>query len=497
MARYRFLLFNPIKKSIYSGENMTIQSESSLTFELGKPAGLQSRIQGEVYVPGDPRYDAARKAWNLNIDQRPAIIVLAKNAPDISEAVRFARQQGLKVAVQSTGHGVIRPADECLLILTSSMREIQINPDSQTAYIEAGAKWGMVLEKSQAHGLAPLLGSSPDVGVIGYTLGGGMGWLARKYGLATDSVVYFDLVTADGRIVRASPTENSDLFWGLRGGGGSLGIITGMEIQLYPVSTVYGGNLFYPIDQAKEVFSRYRDWIASAPDELTASIVIQNYPPIPEIPEFLRGKSFVMVRGCYCGPVEHGEALLQGWREWQTPYIDDFKTMPFSQVATISNDPIDPIPGFSTGGWLHNLSDEAIDVLIQHGVSQNGSSPLVVTEIRYAGGTISKIDQHANAYGHRDASLILQLIGMTPTPEAQRHLKEYTDQFKSDLQPHMTGGVYMNFLEGEESRARIQDAYTPEVYRRLKALKAKYDPDNLFSFSFNIPPSQDKHVGNG
>ncbi|KPK13284.1 MAG: hypothetical protein AMJ56_02595 [Anaerolineae bacterium SG8_19] len=462
--------------------------EPSIEFSNGRAVQLQECIQGQVITPVDPDYDEARKAWNLSVDQHPAVIVYAESAVDIAEAVRFARSEGLGVAVQSTGHGNVRPADNCLLIITSRMRDIRVDVHSQTAWVQAGAKWGMVLEKTHPLGLAPLLGSSPDVSVMGYTLGGGMGWLARKYGLATDSVRYFEVVTAEGEIIRASHTENSDLFWGMRGGGGSLGIVTSMEIQLYPVTTVYGGNLFYPVSEAKEVFGRYRDWISSAPDELTSSIVIMNYPPIPELPEFLRGRSFAIVRGCYCGPIEEGEALLGYWRDWQEPIIDDFKTMPFSEVATISNDPVDPLPGLSSGTWLQELTDEVLDTLIRYGVPSEGPPAYLMTEVRHAGGAIARVDPSANAYSHRDAPHSLQVVGITGTPEAYRYLQTYTQSLKRDLERYMMG-VYMNWLEGEESRECIQDGFSPEAYRRLRELKAQYDPDNRFSFSFNIQPA--------
>ena len=462
--------------------------EPSIEFSNGRAVQLQECIQGQVITPVDPDYDEARKAWNLNVDQHPAVIVYAESAADVAETVRFSRSEGLGVAVQSTGHGNVRPADNCLLIITSRMRDIRVDIHSQTAWIQAGAKWGMVLEKTQPLGLAPLLGSSPDVSVMGYTLGGGMGWLARKYGLATDSVRYFEVVTAEGEIIRASHTENSDLFWGMRGGGGSLGIVTSMEVQLYPVTTVYGGNLFYPVSEAKEVFGRYRDWISSAPDELTSSIVIMNYPPIPELPEFLRGRSFAIVRGCYCGPIEEGQALLGYWRDWQAPIIDDFKAMPFSEVATISNDPVDPLPGSSSGAWLQELTDEVLDTLIRYGAPNESPPTYLMTEVRHAGGAIARVDPSANAYSHRDAPHSLQVVGITGTPEEYRHLQAYTQSLKRDLEPYMMG-LYMNWLEGEESRERIQDGFSPEAYRRLRQLKANYDPDNRFGFSFNIQPA--------
>jgi FAD/FMN-containing dehydrogenase len=452
-------------------------------------AKLQSSIQGRLIAPDDPGYDEARTGWDLNVQQWPAAIVIALEAEDVAQAVRFAAEEGLPVTVQSTGHGTVRAADNSLLIITSEMAGVWIDATRQTAWVGAGAKWGMVLAESQRLGLAPLLGSSPDVGVVGYTLGGGYGWLGRKYGLSADSVRSFDLVTADGEMRKASEAENSDLFWGLRGGGGSLAIVTGMEIQLYPVSTVYGGNLFYPIELAKEVLQRYRDWIASAPDDLTSSVVLMNFPPIPEVPEVLRGQSFVMVRGCYCGPVEQGEALVQGWRAWRAPVIDDFKVMPFADVATISNDPVDPSPVFTTGAWLHELSDGAIDLLIEHVPARNGPSPLIFAELRHVGGAVSRVEAGSSAYGNRKAPLLLHLLSMAPTPDAFRRLQQYTDDLKQALQPSLTGGVYLNFLSAEESRRRVADGYSPESFHRLKALKARYDPENRLQHGFDIGPT--------
>lgn len=291
-----------------------------------------------------------------------------------------------------------------------------------------------------------------------------MGWLARKFGLAADSVRFFDVVTAEGQLFRAGATEHSDLFWGLKGAGGSLGVVTGMEIRLYPLNEVYGGNLIYPIEMAKEVFEFYRDWIVYAPDELTFSIVIMNFPPFPEIPEPMRGKSMVMMRGCYCGSIEQGEGLINVWSKWQPPLIDDYKVMPFSQVTSISNDPIDPIAGMSSGAWIRELSEEAIQVLIQFGAGKDGNSTLTVAEIRHAGGAISKVDSSLSAYSHRNEKHLVQITGLTQTVETRQYLQQDINQFKSDLAPHLTGNVNLNILEGEESRERIRDAYSSDGF---------------------------------
>lgn len=448
---------------------------------------LQAEMSGAVLVQGDPDYDAARRAWNLNVDQHPAVIALAQRAADVVAAVRYARQTGLGVAVQSTGHGVVRAADDALLIVTAGLRNVQIDEGMATARVEAGAVWGDVLEKAQRVGLAPLLGSSPNVGVMGYTLGGGMGWLARKYGMALDSVLAFEVVTPDGRLLRASSRENSELFWGLRGGGGAFGIVTAMEINLYPVTTVYGGNLFYPASQAKAVLTRYRDWVQTLPDAMTTSAVIMNYPPIPAVPEPLRGQTMVIVRGCFAGDVEEGKRLIDEWRQWRAPQIDAFRVMPFSEVAAISMDPVNPMPSQHTGAWLAGLTDDAIEALVRGGVPHHSPLPLVFIEVRHGGGAIAR---HSDgAFSHRDGVFNLFINGLTPTPEARAAFTQHTEAIKAQLHPVMTGGVYLNFLAGEEARRRTAAGFSPESYARLTALKRTIDPSNRMAFSYEIPPA--------
>ena len=450
---------------------------------------LRNKIQGQVILPGDAAYDEARLAWNRKVQHHPALIVAAETAVDVQKAVVFAGEQGLGVAVQGTGHGTVRPADDCLLILTREMSGVEVDEEAQIARVEAGVKWGKVLAAAQEVGLAPLLGSSPTVGAVGYTLGGGLGWLGRKYGLSLDNVVQFEVVTADGRLRRASASENSDLFWGLRGGGGSLGIVTSMTIRLFPVTQVYAGNLFYPLELAQEVLRRYRTWIVDLPDEMTTSVVIMNFPPMPELPDFLRGHSYVMVRGCCCGELAEGEDLLRYWRDWQAPLIDDFKPISFREAATISNDPQDPLPVLTSGAWLRELNDAAIDALVRYGTGTEGPSPLLMTEVRHAGGAIRGKGAETAVYGNRDAELLLFLVGVTPTAEAHQHLVAYADQLKEALRPSLTGGVYMNFIEGNESQQRIRDGLAPGGYDRLARLKATFDPENRFRYSFNVTPA--------
>jgi FAD/FMN-containing dehydrogenase len=451
-------------------------------------AELRSNIRGQVLLPGDAVYDASRKGFNLSVDQYPALIVVPESAQDIAQAVLFANRIDLDIAVTATGHGTIRPADSCLLINTSRMTAVTIDEEARTARVEAGAKWGRVLGPAQAAGLAPLLGSSPDVGAVGYTLGGGLGWLGRKYGLAADSVIEFEVVTAEGRQLRANASENSDLFWGLRGGGGSLVIVSALTFKLYPISNVYGGNLIYPMEMAGEVMARYRQWIDQVPDEMTSSVVLMNVPPLPVAPEFLRGKSVIFVRGCYCGPEEEGRALIDSWRQWREPMVDMFGPMPFANVAQISSDPEDPIPGSSSGAWLRELDDAAIDTLISYVKPSGGPPPIIMAEVRHAGGAISRVDPASAAFGNRDQTLLLFYTGMTPTPEAREGFAQHSARMKEALAPSLSGRVYINFLEGSESAERVKDAFSAEALERLSELKARYDPDNRLNRAVNIKP---------
>jgi len=456
--------------------------------EKGKIENIKNQLRGSIFVPGEDGYDESRAAWNLTVDQHPEVIVVARDAADIAAAVSFASQNGLGVAAQSTGHGIGQPADGCLLVRTSDLTGVEVDVDSRSAYVESGARWGAVLEKAQAAGLAPLLGSSPEVGVAGYTLGGGFGWLGRKYGLALDSVNYFDAVTADGQVQRVSENENADLFWAMRGGGGGFALLAGMQIRLYPVETVYAGNLFYSSKDAKQVFTRYREWIRDAPDELTSAIVLMNYPPLDMVPEIFRGKSFVIVRGCWCGDPDQGEELLSYWRDWKQPVHDFWGEIPFSQAATISNDPVDPMPSYFSGAWMSDLEDGAVDIILERTLPRGGPPVLVFTEVRHAGGAVARVDADANAYSHRDSELVLEIIGLAPTPDAFQNIESYISGMMGELNPHLTGGVYMNFLEGDRVEKRVRDAYPPDKFQRLQQIKARYDPGNMFRFGFGIDP---------
>ena len=461
-----------------------------LSFDLAI-ADLRTRVSGGVLTAGDDGYDAARAGFNLLVDQRPTVIVVPEHAGDVAEAVRFARAGGLHVAIQATGHGIARAADDAMLIVTARLDGVTINPQARTAYVAAGARWANVLAPAQEHGLAPLVGSSSGVGAIGYTLGGGTGWLARRYGLSSDAVRSFDLVTPDGIEVRASAFEQPELFWALKGGGGgTLGVITGMEIDLFPVTTVYAGNLLYPVRMAREVMTRWRDWVANVPNELTSAVILVNFPPVDTVPELFRGQSFVIVRGCWSGDLATGEALIDEWRDWNQPAVDMFGPMPFSGNDSISQDPEDPMAAMITTEWFDELADDAIDILVKATVPATSTQPLLVTtEIRHAGGAIrDKAPSAANDRG-RSGEFLLELAGPVMHPQAHLALEALMRHTRQALAPYVNGAVYLNFTEGREKQERTATAYNPEHLLRVRAVKAAVDPDNRFSHGFGINPA--------
>lgn len=447
---------------------------------------LKSKIKGRVITAESKEYDAARMPWLVTVDQTPLVIVAVKSAQDIAEAVQFAGANGLKISVKNTGHGIALPANDSMLILVSEMKEVSIDKDKQTARVEAGALWNDVLVKAHKEGLAPLMGSSSYVGAVGYTLGGGMGWLARKYGLSLDNVVSFDVVTADGKMVKASLEENQELFWAMKGGGAAFGIVSAMEIRLFPVKTVYAGMLIYPPAMAKEVLLRYKDWIPSLNDDWTTSAAVENFPDLPIVPDFLRGQSVTIVRACCSGSAEEGETGMKTWFGWRDPIANTFGVIPFSESDHISEDPKNPTPVILNNLIFKELSEEVINIIVSRGLAA-GPTPLFKIEIHPAGGAMARMEEGSAAYSQHGAPFILKFIGLTPTPEMEQVYLEIIQTIREELKPHATGGMYLNFTSGEEKWNSAKAVYSPETLNRLRGLKNQYDPKNLFSFSMNFP----------
>lgn len=453
----------------------------------GSPAELRTRLSGRVLTREDPDFDEMRLAWNRAYEHRPSMIVIPASASDVAVAVRHASESGLKVAIQATGHGVARAADGAMLILTHELDDVLVDPTAWTSRIGSGAKWNKVLPAVTPFDLAPLLGSTPDVSAVGYTLGGGMGWLARKFGLSADHVRAIEVVTADGNLRRADPDHETELFWALRGGGaGSFGVVTAMEIDLVHVPSIYAGNLLYPSVLTQEVASRYREWLENAPDELTSSICLMNFPPDDGVPEPVRGRSFVIIRGAFIGTDDEGVELLRHWREWRAPELDLWDRIPFAQIATVSNDPVDPLPGLATTEWFDAIDDEMVGTLAHALFEQDGPSPVTMAEIRHAGGAISHPPEHPNAYGNRDRQHLLEIVAITPSLEERASATDFVTDLKRRLSEFTAEGAYLNFLEGSEKVARSAEGFGQADWERLKTIKAKYDPHNLFDHGIEI-----------
>ena len=453
---------------------------------------LRAGLRGTAYAAGEEGYDEASRAWNLNAHQEPAVVVMAEGAVDVMAAVRFARELGVGVGVMATGHGVGAPCDGGVLINTSRMRGVRVDPVARTARVEAGALWTDVIPEAQAHGLAGLVGSSSHVGVVGYTMGGGFGWLGRRYGLNAASVTEADVVTADGELLRVSADEHPELFWGLGGGGGNFGVVTSLEFRLYPITAVYGGNVFYPLEKAREVLDLYARWSADLPDEMTTAVTFLNVPPLPDIPEPLRGGSFVVVRGCFSGEnPEDGEEMFRPVREGLgDPVMDTFGVMPVAAMDAISMDPVDPMGSVQRSEMLRDLSPGAVEALLE--VAGPGSgSPLIMLEIRQLGGALARTPDRLSPMGGGEAGYIMNGVGVTFTPEMAEGAKGRIARVTEATREHQTGETFVNFMDldaaGEE---RVKAAYPPEDWERLVALKNRHDPDNLFRFNRNIAPSK-------
>jgi FAD/FMN-containing dehydrogenase len=438
---------------------------------------LDARIDGQVVLPGDEDWGAARQAWNLAADQRPAFVVFVESPEDVAAVVDFARVHGLKLAPQGTGHFALNldSLEDTVLVKTTRMRAVSIDPVARTARAEAGVIWQEVVDAAGEHGLAALAGSSPDVGVVGYTLGGGIGWLARKYGLAANSVVAIELVTADGRIVRADQEQEPDLFWALRGGGANFGIVTAIEFALYPVAEVYAGWLVWPMERAREVLNAWSSWVETTPVEVTSAGRLLQVPPLPDIPEPFRGRSLVVVEAAVIGSEADGAELLAPLRALG-PEVDTFQMMPATALSHLHMDPEQPVPGVGDGMMLAELPANAVDALVEAAGPDSGS-PLLSVELRQLGGVLAAPSLRNGAISSLDGEFAVFAVGMTMSPEMEAAVRAHVPVVLDALAPWEARRAYHNFTE----RSVDADAFfPPETLRRLRRIKAQVDPEELF-----------------
>jgi FAD/FMN-containing dehydrogenase len=451
-------------------------------------ADFAASLRGGLVGPGDGTYDERRKVWNGSIDRYPALIALCAGVADVIAAVRFARTHGLVVAVRGGGHSFpgLSTNDGGIVIDLSLMKGIRVDPEAQTARAQAGVLLGELDRETQEFGLAVPSGIVTHTGLAGLTLGGGIGFIMRKYGLTIDNLLSVDVITAEGEFVKASEHENADLFWGVRGGGGNFGIVTEFEFRLNPLGPhVVAGPVFWPMEEAANVLRFYRDWIADCPDELMTIVVQRKAPDLPVVPPDLVGQRVVAVACCYAGSVDDGEKVVRPLKEFGSPVLDLCMPKPFLTHQSMFD------PSFKPGWWYYvrscdvaELDDGIIDVIVEHG--HQIASPITSIALWQMGGAVSRVGEGETAFHGRNAGHTFNINGNTETAVGFEEEREWARSYWSALSPYHKS-VYVNFLmdEGEE---RIREAYGAEKYGRLKALKTKYDPDNFFRLNQNISP---------
>jgi FAD/FMN-containing dehydrogenase len=434
---------------------------------------LRARMTGELVLPTDENWDEARQAWALAVDQRPVAVALVENATDVAEVVDFARATGYRVAPQGTGHAaaVMGALSDTILLKTSRMRGVSIDAEQKIARAEAGAIWIDVVEAAAEHDLAALAGSSPDVGVVGYTLGGGLSWLARKHGVGANSVTAIELVTADGEFKRVDSDNDPDLFWALRGGGGGFAVVTAIEFRLLSYTHAYAGILWWPVERATEILRAWRAWTNMVPDELTSVGRIMQFPPFEFVPEPVRGKSFVLVEAIFCGPEAEGELWLSPLRDLE-PVMDTVETVPMPALSRLHMDPEGPAAGIGDGMMLADFGHEAIDAMVATTVG----APLISAEVRHLGGAVSRPRADGGALSHFDDEYLYFTVGMAPTPEAAAVVAGAVDRAIESLEPWAATQTYSNFAETNREPGSFHGEAN---YRRLKKIKAQVDPENM------------------
>lgn len=461
-----------------------------------KPAGgflaeveaLADRVRGPVFVPGDDGYDEERTGFQTAYQHRPAMIVGALGAEDVRAAVEFAGAHGLPVAVQATGHGLSVAAEGGVLISTRRMTGVRVDPKARTAWLEAGVRWEQVVPEAARHGLAPLSGGAPHVGAVAYTLGGGLGLLARRFGYAADHVRGIDVVTADGRLRHVTAYSDPDLFWALRGGQGNFGVVTGLEVDLVPVARLYGGGLFFDADLVADVLHAYRQWTTAVPEEMTSSVALIPFPDLPAVPEPLRGRHVAHVRIAYVGDATTGERLVAPLRAVGPRLIDTVEEMPYTAAGSIHNDPAEPTAFCATNVLLRDLDAPAARTLLD--LAGPGAQNPCIIELRHLGGALARPPAVLNAIGHRDARYSLGVLsplrsaGIGTVRSGRERLERLLGAFSE-----WATGRCLNFMYGEHTAEQVRAAYDPHDYQRLVELKTGYDPTNTFRCNHNIPPA--------
>ncbi len=442
-------------------------------------------IAGRIATPSDPDWDEARAAWNLAADQHPEAVAFAESAEDVAKTVRFAADNDLKVAGQGTGHGAFAltaSLEGAILLKTERMREIEIDADAQTARVEAGVLVAELSDAAGAHGLSSMPGSSPDVGVTGFTLGGGLSWLGRRYGFACNRVRAIELVTAEGEPRTVDAENDPDLFWALRGGGGGYAIVTALHLALVPIADIYAGALLFPAELGAEALRAYRDWAAGVSDDVTSVVRFVTPPPMPDVPEPIRGRPLLTINGACIGDRARGEAIVAPLREIGETIMDTWGQIPAAGLCRIHMDPEQPVPGIGEGMTIRALPDEAIDAFA--GLAGPGSnSPLLLSELRQLGGALSRPDPDGGALSNIESEFVMYSIGMPMTPELGEAIPRYLGKIEETMQPWAGEGSYFNFTERP---CDVDAILPPETCARLAEVKRQYDPDSTIVANHSV-----------
>jgi UDP-N-acetylenolpyruvoylglucosamine reductase len=449
---------------------------------------LRSRVHGPVYVEGDEGLVAEAACWNLAVTHRPQVVVGATCAADVVAAVRFAARHGLQVSVQATGHGPLRPSSGTLLVSTRRMQGVAVDPSRRVARIQAGSKWAAVLTAAEEHGLTPLIGSSSDVGAVGYTLGGGMGVLGRAHGLAADSVVAVEVVTADGVLRRATPDTEPELFWAVRGSKNDLGIVTAMEVQLYPGDALVGGGVFFAAEDAAAVLHTYREWAPTLPEAVTTSIAVLRLPPLPELPEPLQGQTVVHLRFCSTGLTrEEADALLAPMTTSGRVVLGFVGPILPTELDSVHMDPVDPMPAWEKGAQLAELTAGTVDALLA-AAGPDVPVPLIMVEVRQLGGAVARTPERPSAAPGRDNPWQVLVIGPM-VPELAEVVPLVGHGVLAALEPWTAPGCLLNFIGDVAGPAEVAAKYPAGAVDRLRAAKRAYDPAGLFLNAYSVGPA--------
>ncbi|MFN8161671.1 MAG: FAD-binding protein [Solirubrobacterales bacterium] len=440
-------------------------------------SALRERVRGRVTVAGEEAWEADRQPWALAADLRPAAVAFPLDAEDVRAVVAFARQAGLRVAAQGTGHGAFPLEDlsGSVLVKMTEMGGVEVDASARRARAGAGALSRDVMGAGAEHGLAGLCGSSPDVGIVGYSLGGGVGWLGRKHGFQANAVTSVELVDAAGDLVKVDAESDPDLFWALRGGGGGFGVVTAIEFDLLPLSEVYAGIMAWPWERSEEVLKAWAEWAPEAPEEITTSARILQFPPIPELPDFLRGRSLVMIDGAHCGDAADAEKELARFRDLG-PELDMWQAMPAAGLVQVHGDPEQPTPAASNHRMLRELPPEAVEAFV--GVAGPGSgSPLIFSELRQFGGALSRRPEGGGAIGALEDPFCLFALGMVIDPESAKAVAAHAEKVCEEMSPWASDREYYNFAENPGEYASYFDGADAA---RLLEVRAKADPDGIF-----------------